>query len=490
MKRRVTAMLFKAFAVLLLAGSMSSAASAADAEMTVPLHRSEIISLPSDLSQVLVANPNIADVYVHGSNKISVVGKNVGTTSLNVLDKDNRVLRSLTVRVTYDLPAIRQSLYQFFPYEDISVQTVNNNLALTGMVSSPAVAAKAVMIANEFLYPSGQENPVTRPRGEFAGMNEGATQNGTDTGVINMLKVTSGQQVMLRVRVGELQRNAMKQIGFNWSALNSGNISIASGIGVGATPVTNGLVSTGPGALTSVANTFGSLGGNVNIGGANITAMIDALEQNDLLKILAEPNLVAISGEEAEFLAGGEFPIPVPQQDGAVTIEYREYGVSVRFLPNVLSNSRIRILVKPEISELTDIGAITLAGTTLPGLTTRRAKTTVELAPGESFMIAGLIQDNMRSTIEQVPGLGEVPVLSALFRSTRFQRNESELVIAVTPYLVDPVTGEDVRLPSDNYRPPSFMEQFFYGALGSLSKDSLKVSQTPSLEGPIGFMVD
>lgn len=477
---RAKTMLKKAIVTTLLVagiGAQALPAAAADNEIIVPIHRSELISLPSDIKEVIVANPNVADIYVHGSNKVSIVGKAVGSTNLRVLGSDNNVLRTLGVRVSYDLPGIRQTLHQLFPYEDIAVQPVNNNLALTGMVSSPAVAAKAVQVVNEFLLPLDEKQ---RPRGGgFALANTMATAN-TDTGVINMLKVTSGQQVLLRVRVGEMQRTALKQLGVNWRVINPDSIAAETGLLLGAAA----------GTLPIRADTFGGVAGTINKGGTSITAMLDALERNNLFKLLAEPNLVAMSGEEAEFLAGGEFPIPLQAQDDQVTIQFKEFGVSVKFLPKVLSDARIRISVAPEISELSDEGAIELDGFSIPALTTRRAKTTVELAPGESFMIAGLLRDQTQTTIDQIPGLGELPVLGALFRSTDFRRNETELVIAVTPYLVDPLTGDEVRLPTDGYRHPSMMEQFFYGALGKLSEDSLRASQTPTLEGPIGFMVD
>jgi pilus assembly protein CpaC len=339
------------------------------------------------------------------------------------------------------------------------------------MVSDAAVAQKAVRIANEFLMTVETDQ---RPRsGGFA--NSNALVEGADTGVINMLRVASGQQVMLRVRVGEIERGTLKQLGVNWSASNTGNFSFA----------TSG---------TKTTDTFATLGGTIASGGATLTATLEALEENNLFKLLAEPNLVAMSGEEADFLSGGEFPVPVAATDDQVSIEFKSFGVAVKFIPHVLSNSRIRIAVNPEVSERDDENGLPLftgAGTiTIPAIKTRRAKTTVELAPGESFMIAGLMKDVSTSGIDQVPGLGEVPVLSALFRDTSFTREETELVIAVTPYLVDPVTGDEVRMPTDSFRHASMMEQFFYGALGSLSGDTLRVSQTPSLEGPIGFMVD
>lgn len=484
---RTHAMLKKAAALGLLAAGLGlfgfSPAAAADNEIIVPVHRAELISVPGEISEVIVANPDVADVFVHGTRKVSIVGKAIGTTSLRVIDSNSDVLRAVTIRVGYDIPAIRQTLYELFPYEDISVQTVNNNLALTGMVSSPSVAAKAVRIANEFMM---AVDSTQRPRDNSFATNRIASEEGGDAGVINMLKVTSGQQVMLRVRVGEMQRNAMKQLGVNWNIFNPDSVSANSGFLLG----TAAAAAPFPGATAVQGDTFAALGGTIRKGGATISAMINALERNNLFKLLAEPNLVAMSGEEAEFLAGGEFPIPIQAFDSQVTIEFKEFGVSVKFLPIVLSDSRIRITVAPEISEISDIGSITVGGFEIPSLSTRRAKTTVELAPGESFMIAGLLRDQSDSQIDQVPGLGEVPVLGSLFRSVDYQRDQTELVIAVTPYLVDPVTGDEVRLPTDGFRPPSMMEQFFYGALGSVSSESLRKSQTPSLEGPIGFMVD
>lgn len=487
---RTQAMLKRAAAYLLLIAGIGAQSVtpvfAADSEIVVPLHRSELITVSSDLSEVIVANPEVADVYVHGQRKVSIIGKAVGATTLRVFDSNSNLLRSLNVRVSYDLPAIRQTMYELFPYEDISVQTVNNNLALTGMVSSTLVASKAVRIANEFLLPPD----LMRPRGQSFDPTRALGEGSGDVGVINMLKVTSGQQVMLRVRVGEMQRNALKQLGFNWNAFNPDSLSAATGILLGT--ASGGAIPPpfpAPG-VDVTGNTFGSLGGTVNTGGTSISAVIEALERNNLFKLLAEPNLVAMSGEEAEFLAGGEFPIPIQALDQQVTVEFKQFGVAVKFLPVVLSDSRIRVSVAPEISEISSIGAVSIGGFEIPSLSTRRAKTTVELAPGESFMIAGLLRDQSDSQINQVPGLGEVPVLGALFRSVQYQRNETELVIAVTPYLVDPVTGDEVRLPTDGFRPPSMMEQFFYGALGAVSHESLRTTQTPSLEGPIGFMVD
>ena len=217
------------------------------------------------------------------------------------------------------------------------------------------------------------------------------------------------------------------------------------------------------------------------------------MEQDDLIKVLAEPNLIAVSGESAEFLAGGEVPIPMASGLGSaatVTVEYKPYGVSLKFTPDVLSENRIRILVQPEVSEVVFTQGVTVSGLPVPSITTRRMKTTVELAPGESFMIGGLLKDQTNATIQQLPGLKELPVLGALFRSTNFQRNESELVIAVTPYLVDPLKSSDVKLPTDDFRPANQMEMFFFGTLGAITANGHPSEETPQLEGPTGFMMD
>ncbi len=423
-------------------------------EMQVPVSRSQLISLSKEAEEVVIADPNIADVYVHDKNRISVIGKAIGKTSLRAFDFNGELLKDITVAVTFDLPEIRKALKNFFPYEKIGVEMVNDNIAITGTISDAETAESAVKIVEEFV-------------------NEGRINPQTPANIINLAKIRTGQQVMLRVRVGEIQRTALKNLGVDLSMLrNAGKFSFVFGSNAG------------------IEEVFGSVGASFTTVNNSLSAALQALEQDGIFKVLAEPNLVAVSGEKAEFLAGGEFPVPVAQNEDQVTIEFKEYGVSTHFTPFVLSQDRLRIIVQPEVSELTDAGSIRLNSITVPGLTARRVKTTVELAPGESFMIAGLISDRVNSTIREMPGIAETPILSALFRGTSYERQETELVIAVTPYLVDPVTNSDIRLPTDNYRHASMMESFFYGALSSNSFDEAKRAQTPSLEGPVGFMME
>ena len=306
----------------------------------------------------------------------------------------------------------------------------NNSLVLGGAVSDAATTAQVMQVANQL---------------------SGGKQ------IINMMQIKSGQQVMLRVRIGEVQRGALDQLGLS-----------AQGV---------------VGAVTGLFYSNKMY---------DVSTRLDFLSQNGLMKILAEPNLTAMSGEKATFLAGGEFPIPVPQKGGdAITVEYKKFGVGIEFTPTVLAQNRIRLAVEPEVSEISK-SSVKFGGAKIPGISTRRAKTTVELAPGESFMIAGLISDNVRDVSDEWPVLGDIPVLGALFRSTAFKRNETELVIAVTPYLVDPVPAQDIKLPTDKFKPASIMEQYFFGAIAhkpKLTSDNQGKTAT-SPEGKHGFMTE
>lgn len=464
---------------LILAFGMVALPSLASANtFYVPINRSELMTSTKDMGEVIIADPEVADVYVHDKRKISVIGKALGITTVRLFDESGALIKASTVQVTYDLPAIRKALRDFLPFERVGVEMINTKIALTGEVSSAAAASTAVDIAREFIAPK-RVPLLERTRADDT------PKADEDNDILNLMSIISGQQVMLRIRVGEIQRTALKQLGVDLQAIKgSGDLgfSIATGGGLG-----NAF-----GTFGTTANSFAAAGlSYLNNNGNGIAASIDALERDGLFKTLAEPNLVALSGEKAEFLAGGEFPIPVSQQADVVTVEYKPFGVAVDFTPYVLSENRIRIQVQPEVSDISNEQTIQIGpNITLPSFTTRRASTTVELAPGESFMIAGLIQDSLTSTINQVPGLSEIPILSSLFRSTSYQRAETELVLAVTPYMVDPLRSSDIKMPTDDFRPASFMENVFYGALGTISGDVLRLSQTPSVEGPIGFMVD
>ena len=468
------------FVVMMLAIIVSPLAHAAGAAtFYVPLNRSELFTTNVDMGEVIVTDPEVANIVVHGKRRISVIGKQIGQTTLRAFDAKHNLIRSMDVSVTYDLPAVRRALREFLPNEHIGVSMVNTRIALIGEISGAEPAARAIEIAEQFVHGKLSDEKADS-RKKVDGANE-------QSPIINLMKIRSGQQVMLRIRIGEVQRSAIKNLGVNLTAVGDGSFNFSIGTGTGQYGVQGS--STAANAFgfnrflnNSPENSYGSVGFR---NGNALAGTIDALERDGLIKILAEPNLVALSGEEAQFLAGGEFPVVVPQSLGQNTIEYKPYGVALKFTPFVLSENRLRIQVNPEVSDISDENAVTVGSSTAKSIITRRASTTVELAPGETFMIAGLIRDNITSTINQLPGVGEIPVLSALFRSTAFQRNETELVIAVTPYLVDPVKGSDLKMPTDDFRPASFMDSIFFGALGGT-----RGAKNPSLEGPSGFMTD
>lgn len=303
--------------------------------------------------------------------------------------------------------------------------------------------------------------------------------------VILKLAVTGPTQVQLRVRVAEVSRDVLKQFGINWDALVSiGQFSF--GLATGNPVIAAGSFLT---RATTNNNLFAGFGGN----NLDLNALVDALNDEGLISVMAEPNLTALSGKSATFLAGGEFPIIVPDGD-KTTVEFKKFGVSLRFTPTILSNNRISLYVNPEVSQLSNTGAVEVSGFSIPALTVRRAETTVELGSGQSFAIAGLLQNSVRHDIDKFPGLGDVPILGALFRSDRFQRNETELVIIVTPYLVKPVHAPLMATPTDGLVQPTDRDRILHGRLyrstpparqkGTLSPDRLREA------APIGFVLE
>ncbi len=456
------------------------------AGLFLPVNRSSLVEMPSPVKEIVIANPDIADVHVNNSKALTFIGKTAGATNVRIFDETGKLAQTLEVTVGYDLPAIRRAIKKFIPDETINVEMVNTSVALTGQVRNNASIDRALKIAQEYIGNSAGDKVATAT--------PATTEGNPYPKILNMMKVISGQQVMLRVRVSEVNRDALKRLGVDPSlVMSGGNFAVGGALGSAISGLAAG--ATGINTLPAIDQIRGTLGFNwISNSNHRVGAVINALERDGLIKTLAEPNLVAVSGEQAEFLAGGEIPVLIPSANGGstiVTAEYKPFGVSVKFTPDVLSQNRIRMVVQPEVSEISTSNAVTQNGFIIPSFNTRRAKTTVELAPGESFMIAGLIKDNTRASIEQLPGMKELPVLGALFRSTEFQRNETELVISVTPYLVDPLKSSDVKLPTDDFRPASQVEMFFYGALGSImtGENSVKIPQV-EIEGPTGFMMD
>ena len=386
----------------------------------VEVRKGQIINLPRPAAHVFIADPTVADIDVRSQNYIYVYGIAVGETTIHALDENNDLILSDSLVVIPNLSNFERNIKNILPDSNVTLDSAGNNIVIKGTVDTPEDAQIAINLANGYL--------------------------GAGQALVNMLKVRGSDQVMLRVRVAEVARSEIRNFGINLSATLSG-------------AVTYGFVR---GSLTPAGNSFtiDDSSGNFTIDG-----LIDALETEDLVKTLAEPNLTAKSGESATFNAGGEFPIPIPQEDGVTSIEYRDFGVSLSFTPTVLSNDKISLAVAPEVSSLTS-SAVTIQNNDIPTLSVRNASTTVELGSGESFAIAGLIQNNVTTDISKFPWLGDIPVIGALFRSSDFQRDETELVIIVTPYIVRGVKDADkLMTPTEGYVPTNDFERLVLGKL-------------------------
>lgn len=426
--------------------------------LTLGLNKAAIIELPGDAADVLVSNPAIVDAIVRTPRRIYILGLTVGTTNAFFFSGDGRQLLSLEIRVERDTIALSDVLAKNFPGTNIKVDSINDNVVLTGTVASAMVAEQARDIAVRYV--------------------------GAPEKVLSMITVSGREQVMIRVRVAEMSRLISKQLGIDLKAM-----AIAGGVPISL--VNNSTFSLVGRALNgNNVGTGGFLpptlydptGGSPDIrsdGYNNIEGSIRAMERAGVMKLLSEPNLTALSGETANFMAGGEFPVPTGIDDsGNVRIEFKAYGVGLAFTPVVLSEGRISLKVSSEVSELTGEGSlttpsqtvrgadgalITTQGITIPGIRVRRAETTIEMPSGGSMMMAGLLRDDFKQNIDGYPGLKDLPVLGALFRSRDYQNNQTELVIICTAVLVDPVSGREMHAPTDGFVPPTDAQAYLNG---------------------------
>jgi len=407
----------------------------------------QMVNLPRGVASVWTSNPKVADVYVNSPRQINLFGKEAGEATIIATAADGSVVYGANVRVNQNISNINEILHQAMPESNIDVRTVGQVAVINGTVASPEDAAQAEMLVKAALNPGVDISK------------EGAALTIVP---VSRLKVATPLQVTLKVRVAEVSRDLMKQVGVNLLAATNGGFrfGVAQGQGIHLPPVTC-VKDCEPASV--IRNPLGTtLSGVGKFFGMDLISSLDLAQTDGLVSILAEPTLTALSGETASFLAGGEFPVPVSQSLGAVTIEYKQYGVGLAFTPIVLQDGRISMRVRPEVSELSDAGSVTLNNFVVPALTTRRAETTVELGSGQSFMIAGLLRNTNSNSINKAPFLGDLPILGTLFRSTKYRRQETELVIIVTPYLVRPVSGR-MALPVDGYRAPTDVEQVIEG---------------------------
>lgn len=422
-----------------------------DADVVVEVNKSKLIRLPANASVVAVADPEIADVDVLAPNLVAVQGRSAGQTSILAFGADGNEILNETITVGHNVGSLRRILQRIMPESDVRFDSMDGALVATGTVASPLEADRIRQLVEPIL--------------------------GDSDSYVNMLTVEGSDQVLLKVRIAEVSRAELKRFGINlYSVISSGGqfaFDVVSGRDI--LPGADGVIPRGDGN-NNIATTFRS-------GDVDVNSVIDALAEDNVIKILAEPNLTTASGRTANFLAGGEFPIPVPGQDGQVTIEYREYGVALQFTPHVLSKDKISLTVAPEVSELSQIGAVELGGFSVPALTTRRAESTVELGSGQSFAIAGLLQNGNSSNVSKFPGLGDLPILGALFRSTEFQNNQSELVILVTPYIVRGVPESELTDPTEGFIPPTDPERVLEGNTYTPDKQKSSAKDDFMLEG-------
>jgi pilus assembly protein CpaC len=416
-------------------------------DVTLSVGTGRMVRLDGAMTDLFVANDGIADVQVRSSNQIYIFGKSAGETSVFATDRAGRTIYSANVRVGTNLGSIDELIHLAMPDAQIQARPVNGMVLLTGTVASPADVEEANRLVQAYV--------------------------GEGTQVISRLKSATPLQVMLKVTIAEVSRTLIKEIGVNLLNRDS-----ASGNGI-----LFGVAQGSPGTITDVpavnpvtglpqgTTKFGfqqgagtTLGFAGHILGMDLLSTLKLNEQVGAVHMLAEPNLTALSGETASFLAGGEFPIPASSGINGTSVEFKQYGVSLAFTPTVLADGRISMRVRPEVSELSDAGSIQLNGFSVPSLTTRRAETTVELGSGQSFMIGGLLRNSNGNSTNKAPVLGNLPILGALFRSNSFKRNETELVIVVTPYLVRPVNAAQIALPTDGFRSATTAERVFLDA--------------------------
>jgi pilus assembly protein CpaC len=494
--------------LLLTLGALTNAVTRAQGvryvqHVVVALNKSVVLTLPSNFASAVVGSPDIADALPMDDHTLIVQAKKTGTTNISVFDETKHLIKVVDVEVTLDTGNIQSKIRAVTGNSGIRVSSDNGQVVLSGVASNAIDADRAVNLAKSW------------------------SQNGA---VINAIRVASPEQVMLKVRFLEVDRNAGRELGINWNAINgSGTRGITTGLGGLTTqpPALGGSLSTtttttaggvtttstscapagicapaGSGIFQAAGTLVGAAAGSpfgvilaeiVN-NGIQIDSLITAHETKGLLQRLAEPNLVALSGDTASFQAGGQFPVPIAVTSGigiaTPTIEFKDFGVLLRFRPTVLGDGLINLSINPEVSELDFTNAVSISGTTIPAITRRTATTTVELRDGQSFAIAGLLQAHNSRNISQLPWIGSVPVLGALFRSSAYQKDETDLVIIVTPSFVAPtVPGARLATPFDNHVPSNDVDFFLFGEMEQRKHYTDYVAKGGDVQGPYGYMI-
>ena len=519
---------------------------AQSASLVLPFGKSAIVDLPADARDILISNPQIADATVRTSRRAYIIGRALGQTNIFFFDAAGRQIANVEIRVEPDVEPLNELLRRHAPDSNIRAEAVNASIVLTGTARSAAEADRAFQLARTFVGIAGGNGAGDSPAG--GPRTPGTPQTGgNDPRVINLIQVEGSEQVLVRVRVVEMSRSLVRQLGIDLNYDEMINrllpedafvdIATSNGFSINGS-VLGGLAASG-GVAESILNPTGvtypgnNLISNTPTIGAGVAgyqpptstspeqwgpatlstdrqtdASIEAFERAGLLRVLAEPNLTAISGEAARFLAGGEFPVPVNSDDGQITVEFKPFGVGLAFTPLVMSGGRISLKVATEVSELTSDGAIStgdipvrnadgtttvIRGINIPALQVRRAETTLEMPSGGSMVLAGLIQERTRHAMEGVPGVMNTPVIGSLFRSRDFVNNETELVIIVTPYLVRPTSADQLRTPADGFRNPGEGESLLTGRLNAMYRPARAegdAGEPGRLHGPHGHVIE
>ena len=499
--------------------------------------RSIVVQFPVPLKDVLVSDPGVLDAVVQSSDRVFLIAKKAGQTNAFFFDEYGQQILTLEVAIGADLTSLDQLLSRLIPGSNIHSEIAGRAIVLTGTVRTPVDSSMAAQIAAQYAAVNKDVSSVTTSTSlnsntssttnigigssdssfqSLSGKSGGDSGGGEDVyaskPIINLLSVEGEEQVMLRVSVAEVQRDMLKQFGINLGALvNSGNFTTAilsdnafplsSAAGLGILPVP-GVTSTGLNVFSAGAAGIGFPSGAaaipfVNSGAATawrsgnqaITGVLRALERDGLVKTLAEPNLTAVSGEPARFLAGGEFPVPVVDSLGQVSVLFKKFGIGLAFTPVVLSEGRISLKIETEVSELSNQGAVTLNGIQIPALKTRQADSTVELPSGGSLALAGLLSEDSRQNIDGFPGMKDLPILGTLFRSKDYQKKETELVVIVTPYLVRPVARQELARPLDGLGDPTDRKSNFLGHINRIYGGG-RPAPAGDLKGDYGFIVE
>lgn len=476
------------FAITLICCSTVLAAEMERTTRELKLGGSDLIKTSHPFKRVSIADPTVADVVVLSPHELYVYGKKVGYTSV-ILWAEGKGKTLLDVVVSLDLTALKQKIYELYPEQRIEVYGSETGVVLAGTVSGPEIVEQVLRLTQTYMP----------KKAEGDGGKQGTGRSGH--AVTNLLQVEGMQQVMLEVKFAEVNRNSIRDLqvalGLNdignhflgtIGVANVGTDIFGSAFKVGGDVIGNGIIGNAAHNPGSLLGNFAGINNNVFAKFDNITTALEFLETEGLARLLSEPRLVTMSGQEASFLAGGEFPIPVPQGDGDITIEFREFGVGLIFTPVVLSDGKISLRVSPSVTRTTADSAVKIGAGGgqeffIPSLSTRKLETTVQLYDGQTLALAGLLEDNLRETVRKVPGLGDIPVLGALFRSSNYQQDKTDLLITVTPHLVKPVKEGSVRYPGEFFQPPNAFEFYLEGRLeGERRPDDVSAVSAHSFE--------